>query len=118
MADFLRINGSTRADRHQTISAARDAITSSGGWVTDFKLFSNISVCLNFEISRGGVARLHSSLDALGVNLSGESERALAGFGGAGPERQAAGGEVPGTLQITFVHDEPDLRIEVPAIPG
>jgi hypothetical protein len=118
MAGFLRINGSTRADRHQTISAARDAITSSGGWVTDFKLFSNVSVCLNFEISPGAVARLHSSLGALGLGLSDESERALAGFSRGGLERRAAGGDVLGTLQITFVHDEPDLRIEVPAVPG
>jgi hypothetical protein len=118
MADFLRINGSTRADRHQMIFAARDAITSSGGWVTDFKLFSNLSVCLNFEISRGGVARLHTSLDELGVTLSDESERALTEFSRERPERRAAGGEVLGTLQIAFVHDEPDLRIEVPAVPG
>ncbi|HJU55703.1 MAG TPA: hypothetical protein VJ715_14060 [Pyrinomonadaceae bacterium] len=26
--------------------------------------------------------------------------------------------EVTGTLEITFIHDEPDLRIEVPPIPG
>ena len=26
--------------------------------------------------------------------------------------------EVIGTLEVTFIHDEPDLRIEVPTIPG
>jgi len=26
--------------------------------------------------------------------------------------------EVAGTLEITFIHDEPDLRIAVPPIPG
>jgi hypothetical protein len=26
--------------------------------------------------------------------------------------------EVAGTLEITFIHNEPDLRIEVPPIPG
>jgi hypothetical protein len=31
---------------------------------------------------------------------------------------EARASEVTGTLEITFVHNEPDLRIEVPPIPG
>jgi hypothetical protein len=31
---------------------------------------------------------------------------------------QAVDEEIPGTLQVTFVHNDPDLRIEVPPIPG
>jgi hypothetical protein len=33
-------------------------------------------------------------------------------------EEKARASEVTGTLEITFIHNEPDLRIEVPLIPG
>jgi hypothetical protein len=66
---------------------------------------------------RDHVGRLRSALGALELRLSDESERALADFNRAEPAA-SAGSDVLGTLQITFVHDEPDLRIEVPAVPG
>lgn len=120
---FLRLNAVTRDERIRMTGVAREAITSADGWITDFHLFSNVSICINFEIPAARVGRLRDALAATRLRLSEESAAALAEFDadsarGASAEPTAAEEEVSGTLQITFVHDEPDLRREVPHIPG
>ena len=113
----LRLSGSTRADRHETVSRVRDAINASGGALLDFKMFSNVSICLNFEIPARHVARLRSALGATPLRLDAESAALLARFDEeTGTDTTAI--DLPGTLQITFIHDDPDLIIAVPPIPG
>lgn len=114
---FLRINALTRADRAEMIPRLRDAVLGSGGWITDARLFSNTSVSLHFEMSAGHVQRLRETLRALPLSLSEESRRALEDAR-ALPDYARDGGELRGSLQVTFIHDEPDLRDEVPHIPG
>ena len=114
---FLRINGLTAAERHRTIAALRDAVNGSGGWVTDFKFFSNHSVCINFEIPARHVTALSASLAALDLRLSEASAASIDSFD-AGDETPAAESEVMGTLQVSFIHNDPDLRVELPPIPG
>jgi len=115
-APFLRINGVTRADRHLVIAQLRDAVNDSGGWITDFHVFSNHSLCINFEIAARDVPALTSILASIKLLLTDESADALAHYREIAPPGGAD--EVAGTLQVSFVHDEPDLRIEVPPIPG
>ena len=88
----------------------------SGGWITDFHHFSNHSVCINFEIAARDVRALASALASIKLLLSDESADALARYREVAPPVGAD--EVAGTLQVSFIHDEPDLRIEVPPIPG
>lgn len=114
---FLQLNATTRADRHQMIELGKDTITSSGGWILDFKLFSNVSICINFELPDHNVAAFRDRLVAAEWRLDERSLQALEVF-----TEPAGQGSAPmdliGTLQITFVHEEPDLRIPVPMIPG
>jgi hypothetical protein len=117
---FLRLNAITRRDRHEMISRVKEAILEGGGFITDFHLFSNLSICLNFELSAGKIESLYGALKATGLRLTEESHQLLADCSKqmeqlAEAERSS---EVTGTLEITFLHDEPDLRIEVPPIPG
>ena len=117
---LLHLNGMTRVERHEMISLVREAIHAGGGYVLDFHMFSNAAICINFEVAAGNVERLYSSLKATGLRLSRESHDLLADCCGEldrlGERAKAA--DVSGTLQIAFIHDEPDLRIEVPPIPG
>ena len=113
MSPALRINGTTRADREETISRARSAITDSGGWILDAKLFSNLSINLSFEIPAG---RIRSLLDALGLIELYLSTSSLESIAQRLSDKNS--GDIAGSLQMTFIHDEPDLRIQVPAIPG
>jgi hypothetical protein len=117
---LLRLNGITRHDRHEMISRAKEAILRGGGFILDFHMFSNISICLNFEISGGKIEKLSEALKATGLQLSRESDELLAGFSKHKEQlgEEARASEVAGTLAITFIHNEPDLRIEVPPVPG
>jgi hypothetical protein len=118
--DILRLNGVTRDDRHDMIARVSRALAESGASVLDFKMFSNVSLNIIFELPARRVCEFSDALAATGLRLSAESRELLAEhqrlYGGeADTARQT---ELSGSLQITFIHHEPDLRIEVPPIPG
>lgn len=100
------------------IPLVREALLKSGGDILDVHFFSNISLCLNFELPQRRIRQLQSSLEEINLKLSAETLDSLASY--QTPENDDGGAlsSVPGTLQITFIHNEPDLRLEVPAIPG
>ncbi|MEK6286440.1 MAG: hypothetical protein AABO57_11915 [Acidobacteriota bacterium] len=102
------------------IARVRSALAASAAWVLDVKQFSNVSVCFSFEIPGNRVARLREALAAADLRLTRESNDSFASFS-ASNESAGEGSQttdVAGTLQITFIHNEPDLKIEVPRIPG
>src|SRR5262245_53802708 len=108
---FLRIIGYAKGDSSQMITILRDLINESGGWILDFKLFSNISICINFEISAKNVERLRMALLENNVQLSDESSALLMDFcNQLDPSDELSEGPgVMGAIQATFIHNEPDL---------
>jgi len=111
--NLLHLNGFTRVDRLKSVAALREAIVGSHGWVTDFHEFSNLSICLQFEIPIEHLPLLAESLLDAGVKFSTRSESILYTLG---PEM--ATGPIQCTLQVLFIHNEPDLRRKVLAVPG
>jgi hypothetical protein len=121
--DLLRLSGITRDDRHEMISRVQRAFAESNASILDFKMFSNVSLNLLFELPARRIGELSVALSATGLRLSTESRDLLADWLKRYEEEDAAGStsghtEIAGSLQITFLHHEPDLRIEVPPIPG
>ena len=114
VATPLRINAVTKDDRNEMISRVKEAMTASGAWVLDVKQFSNVSVCFNFEIPSCNTARLRDALVSAGLRLISESNDSFSSVS----DQTDDDVDVAGTLQITFIHNEPDLRIKVPSIPG
>ena len=102
---FLRINGLTSEDRHHMIPLLRDAIMSSGGWIMDFHLFSNISICINFELPLRHAGKFHAALCSLSLRLSEESASALEAYRHASEQtgENSADVDLSGTLQVTFI---------------
>ena len=117
---FLQLHGVTRVNRHEMISRVKEAILQGGGDIIDFHMFSNTAICINFEVSVGNIEKLYSSLTATSLRLDQESHELLVNCCDQLDqiEERAKTTDVSGTLQITFIHNEPDLRIEVPPIPG
>ncbi len=111
--NLLQLNGFTRVERLKSVARLRDAIIDSHGWVTDFHQFSNLSICLQFEIPIEHLPLLSEALLDAGVKLSSKSAAILYSIG---PEM--ATGPVQCTLQVLFIHNEPDLRRKVLAVPG
>ncbi|HVF91902.1 MAG TPA: hypothetical protein VNH22_17685 [Blastocatellia bacterium] len=118
--NYIGVRGSTRSERQESISRAKEAIQASGGWILDFKLFSNVSISVSFEAPLRGIEKLFSMLIAADIHLDRESEELLASYMRDREQlsERRLSTEVPGVLQLIFIHNEPDLRIEVPAIPG
>lgn len=86
------------------------------GWLLDAHPYANLALAVQFEVPAGNLPRLRPALEALPWALSDASLAALADL-----ERSPAPdlpGSLPGSVHITFVHGEPDLRGEVPAVPG
>lgn len=117
---FLQLNGVTKINRHEMISRAKEAIIEGGGNIHDFHLFSNTAICINFEVSARNVEKLSAALRATNLCLNRESQQLLADCCEQLKQldERTAATDIPATLNIIFVHDEPDLRIEVPPIPG
>ena len=103
------------------ISRVREAFATSDASILDFKMFSNVSLSLIFELPAGRIGDLSVALSATGLRLSTESRELLLGwqerYGTAGADTTRLA-EIAGALQITFIHHEPDLRLDVPPIPG
>ena len=110
---LVQLCGFTRMERHKSVALLREAIFGSHGWITDFHEFSNISLCIEFEIPADSLPVLAEAMIAAEVRLGTLTERMLDGL-----ETGQAGEPVPCTLQVKFIHDEPDLRRRVLAVPG
>ncbi len=102
----LHLQGCTRVERHAMVDTVEESIREVNGWILDFHQYSNISLVLEMEIPPGRLEQLLDLLRAGGVVFGTLPE--------LGPEdREDA---VLGTLQITFLHDEPDLHVATPPL--
>jgi len=99
---MLELHCHTRQPRHAILPLLRQALESAGAWVTDYREFSNKSVCVNFEFDAGQLPALRDSLLPFGIGI---------------PSSAPYTGR--GTLQVTLVdssgHDEKSF---IPAVPG
>ncbi len=106
------IQGRTHEDRHSVTSAVSIAVGEVGGCILDYKQFSNLAICFTMELPPAGFAKLRMKLADLKVILEPPTKEEIA-WGG-----KPADLEVSSSLRITFLHQEPDLRITIPAVPG
>lgn len=110
----VRLSAVTRAERHAVINATSNAVSDVGGWIDDVNFFSNLSAALRFAIPFSGVSALGLKLLAIGLRFDTADIAALDQAAAAGPEKS----ELIVSLNVTFVHDDPDVRRTVPAVPG
>lgn len=108
--DF-RIRAVVKESRDRAIDHGKDAVLRHRGDILDFKMFSNLSLCMIVELEGGArVLALLDSLAALGWDVDVDPDReAIA--------RRAAD-LLEGTLQLTFPDGDGELEVPVPAVPG
>ncbi len=99
------IEAHTRNDRLNSVHVIEELISACGGVIIDFHQFSNISLNLNCEIVADVISGLVESMTLSGFVVTKHTQR-------------TSTGSDQGFIVITFVHQEPDLRIVVPAVPG
>jgi hypothetical protein len=105
----IQLHAVTRAQRHAATLALREAFVQSSGFILDVNLFSNISLNLAFEIPASERDALVRRLDEAQIRLDADSRARIA---------DANASPLTGTLEVTFLHSEPDLRRKVPRVPG
>ena len=111
----LSLLGVTRTERHRAIAAVGDAIAAAGGWIVDHTLFSNAAINIRFALPPRELDEWLRRIAAAGVKLDDASVASIRqAAGGSGDE----GDEIRASVNITFIHDEPDLLQVVPPIPG
>ena len=108
---YIRLEGFTRIGRHEMMAKLRDAFQAAKADLLDFQMFSNTAVSLSFEVRGDRLGELGSALFSTGLALDDESVECLR-------LANSAVEPVSGSLNVTFIHNDPDLRIPVPPIPG
>lgn len=112
---ILSLSGVTKRERHLVTSEVSNVISAQGGWIGDHSLFSNIAIAVRFFVPRRELDGLQRGIAEAGIRLDDAS---LACLRQALQGAQDGGDEIAVSINITFIHDEPDLRRTVPAIPG
>lgn len=107
----IQLEGYTRISRHEMIAKLRDAFQAACADLIDFQMFSNTAVSLIFEVRAANLEELESAILSTGLSLDDGSRELLCN----GYDSDAV---VSGSMNVTFIHNEPDLRIHVPPIPG
>ena len=105
----VHLQAATRTSRHAATTMLLDAL-GRAGTVEDAWQHSNKQVAVRFSVASGGAGKLRRELEALPLRLSEASEAELEALNADAP--------IAGWLVLTFIHDEPDLRVAVPAVPG
>ena len=104
----------TDRERHEATTCIRNAIGSAGGWVEDVHFYSNVSLAVTAVVPAGKMAALGEALVECALRLNEETLVKLASIA----DIDAPDEEVICGLEVTFFHNEPDLRRPVPAVPG
>lgn len=112
---YINIAGITKENRNNMIDFAVSCINSGSGWVMNHTMFSNAAICINFEIEAKDVGKLLKRLNTNGLSLIKESIE-LAEIFPENIEEKDKGKEIMGAINITFVHNNPDLIITAPSI--
>ena len=106
----FRLQAVAREPRLAAISRVEEAVQQHGGFILDFKAFSDLSLNLLVESSGSGVVALVDSLVELGWPV--ELDPGREALGARAAER------LEGTVQLTFPEGGGALAHPQPAVPG
>lgn len=106
---IVMLSAVTRVERKAATSFVFDTVNRLGGWIDDVHMYSNLMNTIRFTLPAGAFADLVAALEAEAILV--EPSASLGDLRDPAAERM-------GTLQLTFIHDEPDLKRDVPSVPG
>lgn len=109
MRRLLQLQAITRQNRHEVNRFIFDTVSALGGWIDDVQMYSNLMSTIRMTLPRGRYGEFSQAMTDFGVSVELPEEFTA-------PLEEAS--EQPASLQVTFVHNEPDLRREIPAVPG
>jgi hypothetical protein len=111
----IKLSAVTSHSRYSLVAGLTAALNELGS-ILDSHQFSNLALAIHFEISPRSVPKLRPALLALPMSLSNASLEALDVIEKAQSSELPV--EITGSLNITFVHNEPDFHMHIPSVPG
>lgn len=111
----LMLNATSRRSRFAVMADVDDLVLACGGWIEGHTLMSNLVINFRFVLPGSGWRQLAGRIAAHAITLDGPSKAGLEQLSASAMDGDS---ERAGSLAISFIHDEPDLKREVPAIPG
>ena len=109
---FLRLDGFTKEERIQMTARVNEAINQAGAWITDFHQYSNVLICINFEVLSANLEKLASTLQETGLHLSQESIEQLVSPNDSTLKKK----ELIGTSCTIIVKPEYPPRLGIPRL--
>lgn len=106
---IVMLSAVTRVERKAATSFVFDTVNRLGGWIDDVHMYSNLMNTIRLTLPAGAFADLLKALEEGAIAV--DPPEGLGDIGDPAAERMA-------TLQLTFIHDEPDLKRAVSAVPG
>lgn len=106
---IVMLSAVTRVERKAATSFVFDTVNRLGGWIDDTRMYPNLMNTIRLTLPAGAFAELVKVLSEAGIAV--DPPEGLSEIRDPAAERMA-------TLQLTFIHEEPDLKREIPAVPG
>lgn len=109
MGHLLLLSAVTNRERNGATAFVFDTINTLDGWVDDVHMYSNMMTTITFTMKEDRLGTFVDALAGAGISVEFGKDDRLAATRSV--ERSCS-------LQISFIHNEPDLKREVPAVPG
>lgn len=100
---LVKLSTITSVERNLVISQVRTAISSHEGWIVDHTFLSNMVATIIFEMP--GTEFFGFATDLLNQDIRVKFESPI-------PDQNEE--EIRGIMSLTFIHDDPDLKRDVP----
>ena len=108
---LLVLQGIAKGEPNETMNAIDDAFGEARASILDVHFFSGVHVSFAFEVHGSDVATLGDALARARVVLDEDSLGAL-------QEAKELDRAIQGTLAVTFAQGDPNVRHEIPKVPG
>ncbi len=100
---FVKLNTITSVERNLAVSSVRTAISKHQGWIVDHTFLSNMAATIIFEIPSNEIFGFVDNLKDQKILIKIESSY---------PENSVE--DVRVIMSLTFIHNESDLKRDVP----
>lgn len=109
---YLQLTCVVHGARHEATDRVRDAFSAAGAFITDVSFFSGLQTVFRFEVAGDRLAVLAAAFEQHGLVLDRASRESIDGA------LVDTNGEIVGSLAVLFAEGDPDLKHEIPSVPG
>jgi len=118
--ETLSLQAITAKERKEVTWNVKEALRMSQAWITNFQMFSNKAIGIQFEVTFQSVSELKERLKSLDIGFQSDWESQFERLEKLYENDRDTYKEqdIRGSMNVAFEHDEPELLIPIPMVPG